>query len=509
LPFAAALLILSQGLTATPGWAATEGNRNVVFILDASGSMGAKIAGRIKMDVAKEVLSDLIGDLPGGVDVGLVAYGHRHKADCNDVETLAPLGPLDREALVQEILSLNQKGMTPITASVRKVAESLRGRPEGTTIVLVSGGEETCGGDPCALVKQLKASGLHFVMHVIGLGVTGRGTEQLACIAQAGGGSYLAARDAEEFASAARRALEETEQTVGALSLKAMRNGQPVDAWYEVRPAGAPSGTGPLAANPIGDKGETLKLVSGTYDIKIRDTQDVGNPVVSFSGVKVGVGKTVARVADFSGGSLKVQAQRNGSPVAAWFDVFPATASGQAQDEAVASSPIGEDGETVKLSPGVYDLQIKDMEDPGNPAQSFSGIRIGPGTVVEKVADFSGGTLKMNAWRNGSPIGAWFSVFRSGHSRDDDEDPLASNPLGEGGDSVQLTPGVYDLDITDPEDLGHPVAHFSAIKIQPGATVEKRAKFSGGTLRLKATMGGQPVAAWYVIYRGTAATSSD
>ncbi len=323
LPFAAALLLLAQGLTGTPAWAATEGNRNVVFILDASGSMGAKIEGRIKMDVAKEVLSDLIGDLPGGVDIGLVAYGHRHKADCNDVEALAPLGPLDREALAQKILSLDHKGMAPITASVRKVAESLRGRSEPTTIVLVSAGGETCGGDPCALVKELKASGLHFVMHVIGLGVTGRETEQLACMAQAGGGSYLAATDAEEFASAAQRALEETEQTAGALSLKATRNGQPVDAWYEVRPAGAPSATGPLAANPIGDQGETLKLVSGTYDIKIRDTQDVGNPVVSFSGVKVAAGKTLERIADFSGGTLKVKAQRNGGPVAAWFERLP------------------------------------------------------------------------------------------------------------------------------------------------------------------------------------------
>jgi len=64
---------------------------NVLFILDGSGSMWAKVEGRAKIDVAKEVLGGLLSDLPSDTRVGLVAYGHTKKDDCKDVQVLAPL----------------------------------------------------------------------------------------------------------------------------------------------------------------------------------------------------------------------------------------------------------------------------------------------------------------------------------------------------------------------------------------------------------------------------------
>src|SRR5208337_4720390 len=76
---------------------------NIIFIFDASGSMGAKIQGRAKIDTAKEVLSALIKDLPAKTKVGLVVYGHRQKGDCTDVEEVSPLAPVDKEALLNKI----------------------------------------------------------------------------------------------------------------------------------------------------------------------------------------------------------------------------------------------------------------------------------------------------------------------------------------------------------------------------------------------------------------------
>ena len=55
------------------------GGGNFVFILDASGSMGAKIQGRIKMDVAKEALTGLVRELPAGRQRG--PYGLRAPAE--------------------------------------------------------------------------------------------------------------------------------------------------------------------------------------------------------------------------------------------------------------------------------------------------------------------------------------------------------------------------------------------------------------------------------------------
>lgn len=105
-----ALLVLTQALAPRPAWSASAAGGSLVFILDASGSMSAKVQGQPKIQIAKTVLTDLIADLPAGTQVGLVAYGHRQKDDCGDVEELAALGPLDKMALTAKVQALTPKG---------------------------------------------------------------------------------------------------------------------------------------------------------------------------------------------------------------------------------------------------------------------------------------------------------------------------------------------------------------------------------------------------------------
>jgi len=147
------------------------------------------------------------------VDVGLVVYGHRSKGDCGDVEELVPLGPPNKSDLIEKVNAISPKGMTPITASVRMTVEKLKAVEQETTILLVSDGEETCKGDPCALVKELKASGIKFVMHVIGFDVGEKERAQLECLAKAGGGRYFSAANAAEFQLASKKVTESV--TVG------------------------------------------------------------------------------------------------------------------------------------------------------------------------------------------------------------------------------------------------------------------------------------------------------
>lgn len=496
------LLLWALAAGAPLGRAAADANSNLVFILDASGSMGALVQGKAKMGIAKDVLAHLIGDLPVGVKVGLVAYGHRSKRDCNDVETLAAPAPVDKRALIAKIKALDHQGMTPITETVRQVAEGLRGLEEATTIVLVSDGEETCGGDPCALVKELKASGMQFVLHVIGFAVTDKERVQLACMADAGNGAYFTAKNAQELSAATKRVVAPTEASAGGLRIKAVRNGKPIGAWYEVFAVGAAPGEGqlPLAANPIGLEGETIKLTPGVYDLLVKNIEDVGTPVVSVTGIAIVAGKTVERVADFSGGNLKVKALRNGAPSSGWYEVFTAGTRETVDRQPLVANPLGEDGETIKLLPGVYDLRIRNMDDVGNPVVDFAGIRLDAGQSVEKVADFSGGTLEIRALRNGEPSVAWYAVFKSGETEANGDVPIASNPVGESGEAVKLPPGVYDLALSDQNIVGSPVVRFIGIAIQPGKTVAQVAAFTAGSLRIKANDRGRPVAGWYSIY---------
>ncbi len=100
----------------------------IMFIFDASGSMWGQVDGKAKIVIAKEVLTGLVRDLPDNAVVGLIAYGHRRKGDCNDVEELITLGPLAKEKTVARIQGLNAKGKTPISRSIRLTAERLKHR---------------------------------------------------------------------------------------------------------------------------------------------------------------------------------------------------------------------------------------------------------------------------------------------------------------------------------------------------------------------------------------------
>ncbi len=168
----------------------------VVFILDASGSMWGKAGGQTKIEAAKQVMARAVPGLPAEVRLGLVAYGHRKKGDCADVEVLVAPGSSDRDGLLKKVQALSPKGKTPIADSIKQTAELLKTKENETTIVLVSDGIETCNADPCGVVKALKASGVKFVLHVVGFDVDAGGKAQLECLANAGGGKYFSAGDA-------------------------------------------------------------------------------------------------------------------------------------------------------------------------------------------------------------------------------------------------------------------------------------------------------------------------
>ncbi len=62
----------------------------VIIVFDASGSMAGDIDGRDKIDIAKEVISGIVPGIASEVELGLIAYGHRRKGDCDDIELLVP-----------------------------------------------------------------------------------------------------------------------------------------------------------------------------------------------------------------------------------------------------------------------------------------------------------------------------------------------------------------------------------------------------------------------------------
>ncbi len=270
---------------------------NIVFILDASGSMRGHIGSRTKIDIAKNVLSKLIQELPAGINVGLVAYGHRRKGDCNDVEELVPLGNLNKKVLISKIRTIKPKGKTPISYSVELTAEKLQNLEEKTTIVLVSDGKETCGGDPCQLVRKLKESGIKFIIHVIGFDVTAEEKKQLECIAKAGGGTYYTARNANQFLHAMRKVVSKPEFEGGILKVTAVKDGKPFSATVTVYKQGEEDSLIWNDTHP--PEPYTVKLLPGVYDIEVKDENAPENPAVKFKGIEIKSGATRSLTTNF------------------------------------------------------------------------------------------------------------------------------------------------------------------------------------------------------------------
>ena len=177
---------------------------NVHLIVDASGSMAARMEGRSKMDIAKDVLVGLVNDLPADAQVAVSAYGHRRKDDCADIEALAPLGPKDAARIESRVRALRPVGMTPIAGALEAAGRDLAARAgQKNVVILVSDGVETCKGDPCSVAKRLRAAGAQVEVNVIGFDVKAEERKQLECIAEGGGGKYYGVANAREFQLAA------------------------------------------------------------------------------------------------------------------------------------------------------------------------------------------------------------------------------------------------------------------------------------------------------------------
>ncbi|HSH49268.1 MAG TPA: VWA domain-containing protein [Halomonas sp.] len=194
----AALLIAGGTAGTSPARAAED----VVIVYDASGSMWGQIDGVSKMEIAQDVMADLVDEWDHDTQLGLVAYGHRRQGDCSDIETLIAPGPLDKPSFIDTVNAIKPKGKTPISASLQHAADLLAYRDSQATIILISDGLETCNADPCAVSEQLATQGVKLTAHVVGFDLETDAHASLACIADNTGGIFVPANNAAELHTA-------------------------------------------------------------------------------------------------------------------------------------------------------------------------------------------------------------------------------------------------------------------------------------------------------------------
>ena len=188
---------------------ASEGSvdAKAALILDASFSMVEEDADGPRIDAAKKATHELIDSLPDTANIGLLTYGaqesnapdNREKG-CRDIQTLVPVGSLDRQEFGAAIDGLTPKGYTPMGNALRKAAGELGNEGE-RSIILVSDGIDSCAPpEVCDVAKELAGQGVDLAIHTVGFKADEEARAELECIAEAGGGQFLEAADAGSLA---------------------------------------------------------------------------------------------------------------------------------------------------------------------------------------------------------------------------------------------------------------------------------------------------------------------
>jgi hypothetical protein len=182
----------------------------VHFILDASGSMLQRIDGVRRIQIARQVLLDAVrARLAPGTPVALRVFGHKEPNACrSDLEL--PLGPLEPAAAGAVIGRIEAQNLarTPIADALARVEGDLARAAGPRTVVLLTDGEETCGGDPEAAIRALLDKGIDLRLNIVGFALNDEALEgQFEAWAELGGGRYFTAADAAGLSAALDDAL--------------------------------------------------------------------------------------------------------------------------------------------------------------------------------------------------------------------------------------------------------------------------------------------------------------
>ena len=183
-----------------------SGERPVILIMDASGSMAEAMGGVTRMAVARKILRQHLGRLGKLTPVGLVAYGNKIPG-CRSHRLYSRVQSGNQKTILSQVDRMVPAGATPLTATLKLVEETLLPRHPGANIVIISDGAESCGRDPARLARKLREKYSDISINVLGLQVKRDARIQLEGLAAAGGGSYHQIERPDDFALAFQRTL--------------------------------------------------------------------------------------------------------------------------------------------------------------------------------------------------------------------------------------------------------------------------------------------------------------
>lgn len=177
---------------------ASDGPAIVVF--DGSGSMWGNVGTEklAKLDLVKQALRTSLPSLSPRVKLGLMSFGQRRRADCSDVEVVAPpeAGPPERILSLAD--KLNPKGKGPLAQALREAATQIP-TDSGGSIIAIHDGVDNCGQDPCAAAADIAKSNPKARVYLISFGLEAAQVKSLTCVGTATQGKTFDAQSSAQL----------------------------------------------------------------------------------------------------------------------------------------------------------------------------------------------------------------------------------------------------------------------------------------------------------------------
>jgi Ca-activated chloride channel family protein len=228
--------LIALALAAAPAGADTGCAADAMLVFDGSASMseiGFDVQDATRITEARAAVAEVMPRVERFRRIGLLTYGPGGADGCSGISLR--FGPQDRAGarVIAELDALRPGGLTPLAVAVEQAAEALEYRARPAVIVLVTDGNETCGGTPCATSRRMTDQAADLIVHVIGFRASGDffawnnpeqtfGEDTVAkCFADRTGGTFATAETVDELVEALNRTLGCP--VIGALSTKPMR----------------------------------------------------------------------------------------------------------------------------------------------------------------------------------------------------------------------------------------------------------------------------------------------
>lgn len=201
----------------------------ILFVLDGSGSMQQKWAGKTKFEEAKELLSKIIDSVERknpNVEFAVRVFGsqfpHEEK-NCNDSKLLIPFAKNNSEKINAALSKIKPQGMSPVAYSIQLGATDFPDDSKSlNSIVLITDGDENCDGDPCKISKELIDKRITLKPFIVGLNVDSSMYDKFKCM-----GTFYNTKDETSFYNTVGVIIRQTLNTTTAQINLIDRDGNP------------------------------------------------------------------------------------------------------------------------------------------------------------------------------------------------------------------------------------------------------------------------------------------